>query len=596
MDLRVLRLMGLCSGVYVAFNDLRALASASSSSAVSSHIRGRGCPSPVVVQMLAQLLAPFPDQRLASYVLDGVQHGFRIGISGMSCLRSLSRNHPSCLSHPAVVSAYISGERAAGRVLGPLPSSPSVHVSPIGLVPKGHGGDAWRMIVDLSYPRGRSVNDFISPGNCSLTYPSVDDAVDVILALGRDTELVKIDLKNAYRILPIHPNDRQFLGISWEGHVYIDQCLPFGLRSAPKIFTAFADSLAWILHSRGVRYLLHYLDDFLLFGTPRSGEGERSLHVALSTLAALGIPVSISKLEGPSTCVTFLEIVVDTSRFQLRLPEDKLSRIRTVVSSWIGKRSGRRSEMESLLGHLSHAATVIRPGRIFLRHLFALMAKTTQRHHFVHLDLVARADLAWWYCFLQSWHGSAFIVPGGPASTQIHSDASGSFGCGAFDSTSRWLQVRWPVSWTDVDISVKEMVPIVLAAAIWGDSWQGTRVCFLSDNAAVVAVLERRSAQHPHLLHLLRCLYFYAAHYQFAYTALHLPGVSNTAADALSRDNMTLFNSLVPQGRNSGVSQELVDLLITHQPDWGSPRWIFLFEATLTTHYAPPPNGATDRH
>ena len=101
--------------------------------------------------------------------------------------------------------------------------------------------------MDLSYPSGKSVNDFISPDICSLHYPSVDDAVDLVLALGQYTQLVKIDLKSAYRILPIHPVDRQLLGIRWQGHVYVDQCLPFGLRSAPKIFTAFADVLAWVL-------------------------------------------------------------------------------------------------------------------------------------------------------------------------------------------------------------------------------------------------------------------------------------------------------------------------------------------------------------
>lgn len=108
-----------------------------------------------------------------------------------------------------------------------------------------------------------------------LCYPSVDGAIDFVVALGRGTQLVKIDLKNAYRILPIHLENRQFLGVAWEGHVhvYVGQCLPFGLCSAPKIFTAFADVLAWVLHSKGVPYLLHYLDDFLLFDSPASLEG-----------------------------------------------------------------------------------------------------------------------------------------------------------------------------------------------------------------------------------------------------------------------------------------------------------------------------------
>ena len=113
-----------------------------------------------------------------------------------------------------------------------IPRQPALHdthVSPIGLVPKGHSGTAWRMIVDLSHPRGRSLNDLISPDVCTLSYPSIDDAVDFVVSMGRYTQLVKIDLKSAYRILPIHPADRVLLGISWEGQVYLDGCLPFGL-------------------------------------------------------------------------------------------------------------------------------------------------------------------------------------------------------------------------------------------------------------------------------------------------------------------------------------------------------------------------------
>ena len=112
-------------------------------------------------------------------------------------------------------------------MIGPLPMLPGAHISPVGLVPKGHLGDAWRMIVDLSHPRGRSVNDLISPDACSLSYPSVDDAADFIPSSGRYTQLVKIDLRNAYRILPIHPVDRSLLGIAWQGHIYLDGCLPF---------------------------------------------------------------------------------------------------------------------------------------------------------------------------------------------------------------------------------------------------------------------------------------------------------------------------------------------------------------------------------
>ena len=103
----------------------------------------------------------------------------------------------------------------------------------------------------------------------------MDDAISYILALGWQTQLVKINLKDVYHILPIHPGDRQLLGTDWEGQVYVDLCLPFGLRSAPKIFTAFADTLEWVLHHCRVRHLIHYLDDFLILEPLSQGKSIR---------------------------------------------------------------------------------------------------------------------------------------------------------------------------------------------------------------------------------------------------------------------------------------------------------------------------------
>ena len=68
--------------------------------------------------------------------------------------------------------------------------------------------------------------------------------------------------------------------------------------------------------------------------------------------------------------VTFLGIQIDTARLELRLPLDKLACLRRIVVNWLGRRSGHRSDLESLLGHLSHAAVVVKPGRIFAAAVF----------------------------------------------------------------------------------------------------------------------------------------------------------------------------------------------------------------------------------
>ena len=97
-----------------------------------------------------------------------------------------------------------------------------------------------------------------------------DSTVDIIMHLGRGTQLVKLDLANAYHMVPVHPDDQPLLGIHWQGNAFIDQALPFDLRSSPKIFNAVADLLAWLFHCEGVQLVIHYLDDFLVFERPGS--------------------------------------------------------------------------------------------------------------------------------------------------------------------------------------------------------------------------------------------------------------------------------------------------------------------------------------
>ena len=229
---------------------------------------------------LVPFLNSHPDTAYATYMLDGLTNGFCIGFNYRHCsLHSRGSNHPSSLVNEKVVDDRIAAEVTAGRLYGPLPIhlKSRVHVSPMGLVPKPLQANKFRLIVDLSHPAGAGVNDGISPTLCSLHYTSVDEVVSIIKQLGRGAQLVKLDIKGAYRIIPVHPADYHLLGITWRGETYIDRALPFGLRSALRIFSAAADFISWVLHQQGVTHHLHYLDDFLLLGAPGSEQAPNAM-------------------------------------------------------------------------------------------------------------------------------------------------------------------------------------------------------------------------------------------------------------------------------------------------------------------------------
>ena len=294
--------------------------------------------------------------------------------------------------------------------------------------------------------------------------------------------------------------------------------------------------------------------------------------------------VATHKTQGPCTALIFLGILVNTLTFELHLPQDKLTRLQGAIHQWVRKRKCTLKELESFLGHLSHAATVVPQGRVFLRQLFSLLARSQAPHHCVRLNLGARADLAWWQVFLQDWNGKSFFPVTSPT-TEVFSDAAGTFGCGAFTATHHWFQITWPDNWQTVHITAKELLPIVVAAAVWGPHWSRQRICFRSDNMAVVELLKSNTSQDQLLMHLLRCLAFYAAYFRFQFCANHVPGTQNTAADALSRNHMLLFTSLIPQGQQSHIPPAVLDLLVHTRPDLGSQAWTRLFTRSLTAAY-----------
>ena len=173
-----------------------------------------------------------------------------------------------------------------------------------------------------------------------------------------------------------------------------------------------------------------------------------------------------------------------------------------------------------------------------------------------------------------------FLSPADP-SFHLYSDASGSFGCGAYSpELSLWFKLPWLQSWVAVGITAKELVPIVVAAAIWGLHWSGCHVCFHCDNDVVVIVIQNRNAHESLLVQLLRCLFFYASRFQFHFSASHIPGAHNVIADAISRDNISLLFSLVPQAQQTSMPAQVQAFLLS-PPDWGSPDWITRFRHSL---------------
>lgn len=484
-------------------------------------------------------------------MLHDLTYGSRIGFTGA---RSgfISPNLRSAREHPEVISSSLRKELQLGRIAGPYknPPHPALRCSGLGVVPKKTGGH--RTIMHLSAPLGGSVNDGITKEDFSLHYTTIDDAVKLVLRHGRGALMCKVDLKSAFRLLPVHPDDWPLLGCFWEGYYYIDKCLPFGLRSAPAIFNRLADALEFILRTNhGVEDILHYLDDYFFTGppapNPRISSAARQMTSVLSVLAHLNVPVADDKVLGPSTEIPMLGILLDSIRCEMRLPEDKLTDLREEIRTWSRRASCTKRQLLSFIGKLSFAAKVVPPGRTFVRRLLDCAKACTELDGTLPIDQNTHLDIEWWASFLPDWNGRSFFHEASWTKSpdmELYTDASG-LGYGAIYNKS-FLFGEWSQEQQNRSITWRELYPIILACEAWGKDWARRRILFHCDNLAVVTICRTGTSKCPYVMDLVRRLFFVAARHNFIVFLSHVPGLSNTAADSLSRLQVQKFRQLMP--------------------------------------------------
>ena len=123
-----------------------------------------------------------------------------------------------------------------------------------------------------------------------------------------------------------------------------------------------------------------------------------------------------------------------------------------------------------------------------------------------------------------------------------------------------------------------------MASVVWGHSWTGKGVKWVCDNAAAVDIINSGKSKDKLAMHLVRCVFFFAAEWRFTLSAVHLAGKLNVAADTLSRDNLLSFFQHIPEAASRAaepISDAVQELLVYQRPDWTSPAWRQLFRDIL---------------
>ncbi|PJE78159.1 hypothetical protein CI610_02909 [invertebrate metagenome] len=410
-------------------------------------------------------------------------------------------------------------------------------VSPIAVIPKSDGGV--RLIHDCSKPTGLAVNDYVSELD-KQRFQSVDDAVKLVTPF---CYMAKVDLKSAYRSVPISKHSQKVTGLKWEfkdGPRYlVDTKLPFGSKSAPGIFHRLSQSVRRMMRRKGFK-IVAYLDDFFLCETTKS-KCLTALNTLLGLLRKLGFMISWAKVIGPTQKLTFLGIEIDSATMSTRLPDAKLLALREELASFSSKLRASKKQLQSLAGKLNWAASVIYGGRCFLRRILNAICTLKHKAHKIRLVGEIRQDIDWWLQFMSTFNGKSFLLDKRPI-TDIHTDAcvDGGGGCLGND----WFYANWQQDFPDImplHINEKEVFAVTLAVTRWAPLLRNRRILIHSDNMVTVNCINKGTSRNETIMHSLRTFFWLSAYYNFHITACHIPGKHNVTADTVSRLSESSF-------------------------------------------------------
>ena len=237
--------------------------------------------------------------------------------------------------------------------------------------------------------------------------------------------LVKIDLKDAYLTVPIWINPQKYLRFLWKDNMLEFACLPFGLASAPRVFTKLMKPAVALLRQQGIRLII-YLDDILIMAE----SSDLVLHQAasaLNVLESLGFIVNYEKSHlVPTQEIEFLGLLVNSKNLTLILPGEKLRKIRKRYKQLLEISDLLIRELSKFLGFLlisSIQATF--PAPLHFRNLHRLKNQAMTAHQsyeaMISLDQAAREEVIWWRDHLQAWNGKALFQK--PVDLLIETDA-----------------------------------------------------------------------------------------------------------------------------------------------------------------------------
>lgn len=396
-------------------------------------------------------------------------------------------------------------------------------VSSIFLVPKSNGEK--RLILNL-----KKLNKFVY-----VNHFKMEDIRTAIKLITPDSYMVNLDLKEAYFLVPIHDSHTKYLKFSFDGVLYEFLALPFGLCSAPYLFTKLMKPVATHLRSRGFKSV-NYLDDSLCFGDSYE-ECLTNINETIKCLSNLGFIINYTKSSlVPNKTCQFLGFILNSQNMTLELPGKKKENILKRTSEMLKTKTITIRKFAQFLGTLTAACPAVAYGWLYTKSLerakYLALLKGNDYDRVMHIPNNLKDDLLWWKNIIMTTHNT---IKSNTYVLEIFSDAS-LVGWGAACGHEK-VGGSWNPEESLHHINYLELLAVYFGLRSFANGCHNCEILLRIDNTTAIAYVNRMGGvQYPHLNSIARKIWMWCERRHIFVFASYIRSAQNTDADDESRN------------------------------------------------------------
>lgn len=399
---------------------------------------------------------------------------------------------------------------------------PDEFISSVFLIPKPNGEK--RFILNL-----KSLNKFVQT-----THFKMEDYRTASKLVTQDCFMATIDLKDAYFLIPIIESHKKYLRFIFNDVLYEFNCLPFGLSTAPYVFTKMLKPVYEFLRSNG--YLsCCYLDDTLCIGRTYN-ECKRNINFTKECFENLGFIINYEKsCLIPKTQCKFLGFVFDSKYMLLKLPDTKRVKIKDNLLTFIKTYKCKLREFARLIGLLVSACPAIQFSWLYTKLLerqkYLCLRENPSYNSIISIPDALKSDMQWW---MQHIDHACNPFRTNQFKTVIYSDAS-TTGWGAYNNGNKTYGY-WKDEEKHCHINELELKAAFFALKVFACDMDNCELLLRIDNMTAISCINRMgSVQFEHLNLIARELWQWCERRKIIVFASYINTQDNIEADELSR-------------------------------------------------------------